>query len=161
MRPFIFQKILASSIGSGRAWSKNLWQKPPKLDFWGPFLGIFNNISKPVTYVILCLTLRHWWKSCTNWTWFGLVIYLKPPKSRQKSYFLLVRQTSKIYITWQPQMLYQWNLPGLCISMRPFICPNIGASSIRRKRAWSKNFWKRTTKWGFSANFFEFSENKS
>ena len=72
-------------------------KKAPKIGFLGPFLGIFYNISKPVTYVILCLVLHHWWKFCANWTWFGLVIYQKPPKSSQKSYFLLVRETLKLH----------------------------------------------------------------
>ena len=33
------------------------------------------------------------------------------------------------FITWEPQMLYRWNLPRLCIFMRPFIWhKNWGAS---------------------------------
>ena len=97
MRTFIWQKIWVSPIWSGRAWPKNLWKKPQKIDFLGSFLRIFNNISKPVTYVVLSLALNHWWKFCTNWTWIGLVIYDKPPKSSQKFYFLLVRETLKLY----------------------------------------------------------------
>ena len=92
---------LAKDLGViHREWqgvAENPLKKAKKSIFWGPFLGIFNNILKSVTYVILCLALHHWWKFCTNWTWFGLVIYQKPPKSSQKSYFLLVRQTLKIY----------------------------------------------------------------
>ena len=97
MTTFIWQKIWASPIGNGRTWPKNLWKKPQKLVFLGPFPRIFNNISKPVTYVILCFILHHWWKFCTNWTWFGLVIYQKQPKSSQKSYSLLLRETLELY----------------------------------------------------------------
>ena len=43
------------------------------------------------------------------------------------------------FITWKPQMLYLWNLPGLCISMRPFIWQKIGVPPIGRRRAWPKN----------------------
>ena len=79
-----------------RAWPKTS-QKKPKNRFFGSIFRIFRNISKTVTYVILCLALHHWWKFCTNGTWFGLVIYQKPPKSSQKSYFLLVWETLNLY----------------------------------------------------------------
>ena len=36
IRPFIWQKIWASPIGSGRVWSKNLLKKPKKIGFLGP-----------------------------------------------------------------------------------------------------------------------------
>ena len=35
-------------------------KKAPQKVFLCPFLGIFSNISKPVTYAILCLALHHW-----------------------------------------------------------------------------------------------------
>ena len=131
-------------------------EKGSKIVFLDPFLGIFSTITKTVTYVKLCLALHHWWKFRTNLTWFGVVIHEKPPKSSQKYYFLLVRETLKC-ITWQPQMLWRWNLPGLCISTKLFICPKIWLSPIRQKRVWFKNFWIPTTKWGFWINFLEFS----
>ena len=43
------------------------------------------------------------------------------------------------FITWQQQMVYSWNLPHLCISMRPFIWHKIGASETGGKWAWLKN----------------------
>ena len=77
--------------------AKKPLKKAPKIGFLEPFLRIFNNISKPVTYVILCLILHYWWKFCTNWIWFGLVIYQKQPKSSQKSYSLLLWETLELY----------------------------------------------------------------
>ena len=97
MRPFIWQKIWASPIGRRRAWPKNLWKKSQKISFLAPLLGIFRTISKTVTYVIFRLALHHWWKFCINQTWFGPVIYQKPPKSSQKCCFLVVRENLKIY----------------------------------------------------------------
>ena len=41
-------------------------KKAKKIGFLDPFLGIFNNTPKPVTYVILCLALHHWLKFCAN-----------------------------------------------------------------------------------------------
>ena len=35
-------------------------KKAPKNRFLGSFLRIFNNISKPVIYVVLSLALHHW-----------------------------------------------------------------------------------------------------
>ena len=34
--------------------------KAQKNGFSGPFLGIFSNISKPIIYVILDISLHHW-----------------------------------------------------------------------------------------------------
>ena len=78
------------------------------------------------------------------------------PKAAKTPTFCCYEKLWK-YITWQPQMLYQWNFPGLCISMRLFIWPKIWALPIKLKRAWSKNFLKSTTQWAFSVNFLEFS----
>ena len=43
------------------------------------------------------LALHHWWKFCTNPTSFGGVILEKPPRSSQKSNFLLLRKPLKTY----------------------------------------------------------------
>ena len=53
-------------------------------------------------------------------------------------------------------MLWRWNLPGLCIFMRPFIWHNIWALPLGRKRAWSKNLWKKAKKSVFAPNFDQF-----
>ena len=53
-------------------------------------------------------------------------------------------------------MLWRWNLPGLCIFMRPFIWHNIWALPLGRKRAWSKNLWKKAKKSVFAPNFDHF-----
>ena len=81
-----------------RGWegvAKKPLKKGPKIVFLDPFLGIFSTITKTVTYVKLCLALHHWWKFRTNLTWFGVAIHEKSPKSSQKYYFLLVRETLK------------------------------------------------------------------
>ena len=72
-------------------------KKTPKIGFFGPVTRIFNNKSKPVTYVILYLALHHLWKFCANRNWFGVVMHEKPPKSSPKCPFLLVRETLKVY----------------------------------------------------------------
>ena len=72
-------------------------EKASKIGFLGPFLRSFKNISKTVTYVILCFALHRWWKFCANRTWFEVVIREKPPKSSPKCPILLVRETLKIY----------------------------------------------------------------
>ena len=82
--------------GSG-AWTENLWKKPPKMGFLGPFLGSFKNLSITVTYAILCFTLHRWSKFCANRTWFGDVIHEKLPENSPKCPFLLVREMLKIY----------------------------------------------------------------
>ena len=53
-------------------------------------------------------------------------------------------------------MLSWWNLPLLCTSMRPFIWPKIGASPLGRKRAWSKNLWKKAKNSFFAPNLDHF-----
>ena len=40
--------------------AKKPLKKAQKIGFLSSFLRIFNNISKPVTYVVLCLALHHW-----------------------------------------------------------------------------------------------------
>ena len=40
--------------------AEKLLKKAQKIGSSAPFLGIFNNISKPVPYVILCFALHHW-----------------------------------------------------------------------------------------------------
>ena len=71
-------------------------KKTPKTGFLGQFHRIFNNISKPITYVILCLALHHRRKFYANQTWFEVVIHEKPPKSSPKCPIWLVRETLKI-----------------------------------------------------------------
>ena len=53
-------------------------------------------------------------------------------------------------------MLWKWNLPGLCISMRPSIWQNIWASLLGCGRAWPENLWKQATKWVALPNFDNF-----
>ena len=61
------------------------------------------------------------------------------------------------FITWELQMLWRWNLPRLCIFIRPSIWQNIWTSPIGSGRAWPKNLWKKPQKlffWGsISWNF--------
>ena len=35
-------------------------KKAQKIGFLGPFLAIFSNITRPLTYAILCLALHYW-----------------------------------------------------------------------------------------------------
>ena len=92
---------LANDLGVAQRGSEGVAQKPlkkpSKMTFLGPFPRIFKNISKPVTYVIFCHALHHWWKFCTNRIWFGLIIYEKPPKSSPKFPFFLVGETLKTF----------------------------------------------------------------
>ena len=53
-------------------------------------------------------------------------------------------------------MLSWWNLPQLCTSMRPFIWAKIGVSPLGRKRAWSKNLWKKAKNSVFAPNLDHF-----
>ena len=53
-------------------------------------------------------------------------------------------------------MMWRWNLPGLWISMRPFIWQKIWVPPLGRGRAWPKNL-KKTQKLFFWLNFLEFS----
>ena len=73
-------------------------KKSQKIGFLALFPRIFKTTSKTVTYMMPYLALHYWWNFCTNWSWFGVIIYKKPPKSSQKSYFLLVRETYITYI---------------------------------------------------------------
>ena len=94
---FHFTKDLGVTLREWQGVAKKPLKKAKKIGFLAPFLGIFRTISKTLTYVILCIALHHWWKFCTNRTWFGVVIYRKPPKSSQKSSFFLVWETLTIY----------------------------------------------------------------
>ena len=47
--------------------------------------------------MILCLALHHWSKFKKNLTAFGGIILKKPPKSRLKSTFLVLRKHLKIH----------------------------------------------------------------
>ena len=49
--------------------------------------------------------------------------------------WLLNRVTKlRSFLTWQPQILYSWNLPRLCVFIRSFIYQKIGVSLIGCKR---------------------------
>ena len=91
---------LTKDLGFALRASQGVIRKPPKktpkIGFLGQFHRIFNNISKPVTYVIFCLALHHLWKFCAKRTWFGVVIHEKPPKNSPKCPILLVPETLKI-----------------------------------------------------------------
>ena len=58
------------------------------------------------------------------------------------------------FITWEPQMLGRWNLPQLCIFMRPSIWQKIWPWPIGRGRVWPKSLWKNSPKIVFLAPFF-------
>ena len=156
MRPFIWQKIRGWHIGCARTSSKNLFKNAKKSFFLAPFLGIFLNISKAITYVILCLALHHWWKFCTNWTWFGLVIYQKPPKSSQKSYFLLIQDTLKLN-NLTTRNAIPMKLTRIVYLRETFHFPKNWGVTHTAKEGVVQKLLKPTTKWSFWANFFEFS----
>ena len=155
MKPLIWKKIRASTIGRGRAWPKNLWKKAKKLFSWLNFLEFSRLYQKPyhISYIILhCITGKNVVQIRLD---LGLQSIKNHPKAAKNPTFCCYEKLWK-HMTWQPQILYWWNLPGLCISMKPFIWPKIGVLPIKGKRAWSKSFWKPTTKWAFSVNFLEF-----
>ena len=83
------------------------------------------------------------------------VMARKSPKAACNCSFCWLENIWK-FMTWQPQTLYSWNLPQLCIPMRPFIWQKIGAWLIRHRKAWLKNLWKEATKWVFWPNFDHF-----
>ena len=60
------------------------------------------------------------------------------------------------FITLEPQMAERWNLPQLCIFMRPLLWQNIWAWDEGCGKTWLKNLWKKTKKlffWLLSWNF--------
>ena len=79
-----------------------------------------------------------------------------PPKSSQKSYFLLLRETLKTYNLTTTDAI-PMKLNRIMYLHETFHLGKNWGVTIRRKRAWSKNFWKPTAKWGFWVNFLEFS----
>ena len=56
MRPFIWKKIRASSIGRERAWPKKLWKKAKNSVFWLNFLEFSRLYQK--LYHMSCITLH-------------------------------------------------------------------------------------------------------
>ena len=60
------------------------------------------------------------------WQYLGELGPKKLPK-RAISWMLHCHKNIWKFITWQPLMPYWWNLPRLCIFMRPLVCQKIGA----------------------------------
>ena len=85
------------------------------------------------------------------------------PKAAQNPPFSRYEKLWK-YITWKPQELWTWNLPGLCTFMRPFIWQDLGAT-IREWQGVAKKSPKRTPKSVFlgliSWNFQYHIKNRS
>ena len=90
---FLYETFHMSVGGCGQ----NTSEKTPQNKFFGLISWNFQHYIKTITNVTCYLTLQHWSKFCTSRTWFGVVIFEKPPKSSQQSYFLLLRQTLKIH----------------------------------------------------------------
>ena len=90
---FLYETFHMSVGGCGQ----NTSEKKTQNKFFGLISWNFQHYIKTITNVTCYLTLQHWSKFCTSRTWFGVVIFEKPPKSSQQSYFLLLRQTLKIH----------------------------------------------------------------
>ena len=133
MRPFILQKIWALPLGS--------------ISWYFPDYIKNHNICYTLPWTASLVRILY--KSDMIWGCNLRKATQKPPFSWYENLWK--------FITWEPQTLWRWNLAGLCISMRPFICPKIGAFPIRTNRVWSKNLWKQATKWGFWVIFLAFS----
>ena len=99
-----------------------LWVSPVSVKIW-----IFPRFLKH-TFSILKYYL--WWKFHKSQTIFRVV-----RAKRAISWMLNWYEKFWKFLTWQPQMLYSWNLPRLCIFMRPSIWQKIEACLIGRKRA--------------------------
>ena len=107
----------------------------------------------------LFLMMEYLWPKFQQiWAIFGVERAKKPPKRAHFMAAASPRKHLKILETLEPQMLSWWNLPQLCITMRPLIWKKNGASPIGRRSAWSKNLWKKPKKLIFWLNFLEFSE---
>ena len=133
-------------MGVARCGQKTL-KKAKVIGFLAQLLGIFISKWKPVTYVILCVGLHHWWKFCKNGTWFGVVMAQKPPKSSHKSPFLLVPETFQLYNL----RTVEANRRGYvdetwhdCVSSWDFM---IWVPRLGRGRMWPKNLPKTTKSW--------------
>ena len=141
MRPIICPKIGASPIRKNRAWSKNLWKQAIKWGFWAIFLAFSALYKKPwhgCCKILFCITVPY---QKRIWHHLGELQPKNHPKAPQNDIFGWSENIST-FIIWQPQMLYSWDLPGLRISMRPFIWHKTGASPTGGNWAWPKNHTK-------------------
>ena len=107
-------------------------------------------------------TVFFWW--CTtsgpNFKKFEPYLGVKGPRNPQKgpiSWLLYRYENIWKLITLEPEMLCWWNLPRVCIFMRPFTWPKIGACPLGRRKTWPKNLWKKAKKPFFWHNFRQFS----
>ena len=88
----------------------------PKVLTLGP--SLFHKYSNPSKkFSVFLLKNYPWWEFRQCWTISGRVRVQKPLK---KSHLVDAESVCKIlkFIIEQPQLLYRWNLPQLCIFMR-------------------------------------------
>ena len=120
-----------------RAWCKNFWIPPTKWGFWANFFEFSTLYQKPYYVwckILACITVPNLKRI---WLHLGELWPKNHPKAHKAGTFCW-SENIWILITWQPQIVYSWNLPHLCISMRPFIWHKIGASPTVGNWAWSK-----------------------
>ena len=145
----VFGNILCfPGVNWAQIWTKTVnfgtSRFPLKTSFW------------KILLILLFLMIFYLWsKFQQNLITFVEVTVPKPSKWAI-SWMLHCHQTIWKSITWEIQMLQTWNLPRLCISIRPFIWRKIWGATQKAQEGVNEKPLKITQKLGFSTQFWPF-----